>query len=71
VLYGALLQIEGEPLADGGRSHQVLVASVVPGFFEGLGHPVRTGRDLAPTPSGAGCATSRPEMRSRPPGTKS
>jgi predicted permease len=40
------LEVEGEPLADGGLGHQVQAASVVPGFFEGLGHPVRSGRDF-------------------------
>jgi hypothetical protein len=43
----ARLEVEGEPLADGGAGHQVMRTNVAPGFFEGLGHPIRAGRDFA------------------------
>ena len=43
----ARIEVEGRPLGDGGLGDQVNRSEVVPGFFEGLGHSVRSGRDFA------------------------
>jgi predicted permease len=52
----ARLEVEGEPLADRGDGHQVMRGDIAPGFFEGLGHRVRAGRDFTasdlPDPDG-------------------
>lgn len=40
----ARLEVEGEPVADRSSGHQVMRANVAPGYFEGLGHPIRAGR---------------------------
>ena len=41
------VEVEGRPLGDGGLGDIVNRSWVVPGFFEGLGHSVRSGRDFA------------------------
>ena len=41
------IEVEGRPLGDGGLGDVVNRSWVVPGFFDGLGHSVRSGRDFA------------------------
>lgn len=42
----ARVEVEGRPLATDGTGDEVKAIRVAPGFFEGLGHPVRAGRDF-------------------------